>query len=422
MEFAPSGRSGNFFNTQDRRTQSVQWTESLTHLFQGPTGEHLLNVGLDVMRASYTGTSLSRSVIVRRADGTVSQRFDFGGQTAQQVGGTDIAFYAQDRWRPGDRLLVEPGIRVDRDGVLQRTTISPRIGAVVRLLPGDASVVRGGVGVFCERTPLNVGAFESFEPATVTRFDVDGVTALSPPVTLVHRASALEMPRGLVWNLEYDHRVGSNLFFRVNHLQRRGSREAIVEPVPSQNGGELRLDSRGRSRYIETEVTMRYGVTEERRLTISYVRSHSTADSNAFDAFYGNIRNPLVRPNEYSLTSVDVPNRVLVSGVLPFRQKWTVSSMLEIRNGFPYSVTNEDQEFVGARNTGGRFPIFCTLDARILRTVTLKGRKLRVGLRVNHLINSFLPRDVQGNEDAPDFRRFYNGIPRLIAFTMQWIG
>jgi hypothetical protein len=39
------------------------------------------------------------------------------------------------------------------------------------------------VGVFRQRTPLTVGAFESFEPATVTRFALDGVTPVAdePP-------------------------------------------------------------------------------------------------------------------------------------------------------------------------------------------------------------------------------------------------
>jgi hypothetical protein len=173
---------------------------------------------------------------------------------------------------------------------------------------------------------------------------------------------------------------------------------------------------------VETEITVRYGATEERRLTISYVHSRSSADSNAFDLFYGNFRNPVVRPHQYAIAPVDVPNRLLVSGVLPFGKKWIASLMVEVRDGFPYSVVDQDQESVGLRNTGGRFPTFSTLDAKILRTMTYKGRKFRFGLRTNHLLNTFSPRDVQNNIHSPAFRRFYNGFPRLIAFTSQWIG
>lgn len=205
-----------------------------------------LNAGIDVMHASYMGESLSRPVVIRRADLTVSERLEFGSATTQRVGGTTIAIYVQDRWRLSDRVLLEPGFRLDRDGVLHQTGLSPRTGVVLRVAKGDSSVVRGGVGVFRQRTPLNVGAFESFEPATVTRFALDGLTPIPPPVTFVHRTSPLEMPRSLIWNVEYDQRVGSSLFLKVNHLQRRGSGEAIVEPVQTGQAAELRLDSEGR--------------------------------------------------------------------------------------------------------------------------------------------------------------------------------
>ena len=424
MEITTDGNAGSFFNTQERTTRSLQWTESLTHLFKGAAGEHLLNAGLDVMFAGYSGTSLSRPVVIRRADLTASERLDFGSQTAQRVSGTNVALYVQDRWRVSSRVLVEPGLRVDRDGVLRQTGLSPRTGVVLRLADGDATVVRGGIGVFRQQTPLNVGAFGSFEPATVTRFAGDGLTPLGPPVTFVHVSSPLQVPRSVIWNVEYDQRVGAHLLFKVNYLRRQGTAETLVEPIESGAVGELRLNSRGTSRYAETEVTVRYGADEERRLTVSYVHSTSAADSNAFDLFYGNIRNPIVRPGQYAPAPVDVPDRLLVSGVRTFGpgKKWIVSSMLEVRNGFPYSVVDEDQQFVGLRNAGGRFPVFYTLDAQVLRAFAYRGRKFRWGVRANHVLNTFMPRDVQNNIASPAFRTFYNSFPLRIAFTAQWIG
>jgi hypothetical protein len=257
MEITTDGHAGSFFNTQERTTRSLQWTESLTRLFKGAAGEHLLNAGLDVMFAGYSGTSLSRPVVIRRADLTASERLEFGGQTAQRVSGTNVALYVQDRWRVSSRVLVEPGLRVDRDGVLRQTGLSPRTGVVLRLADDDATVVRGGIGVFRQQTPLNVGAFGSFEPATVTRFASDGLTPIAPPVTFVHVSSPLQVPRSVIWNVEYDQRVGANLLVKVNHLRRQGTAETLVEPIESGAVGELRLNSRGTSRYAETEVTVR---------------------------------------------------------------------------------------------------------------------------------------------------------------------
>jgi hypothetical protein len=424
MEITTEGNAGSYFNTQERITRSLQWTESLTRLFKGAAGEHLLNAGIDVMLAGYSGTSVSRPVVVRRADLTASERIDFGGATEQRVQGTNAALYVQDRWRVSSRVLLEPGLRVDRDGVLQQTGFSPRTGVVLRLANGDATVLRGGIGVFRQQTPLNVGAFGSFEKATVTRFAGDGLTPLGPPLTYVHVTSPLLVPRSVIWNVEYDQRVGASLLLKVNYLQRQGTAETLVEPIESGTLAELRLNSRGTSRYAETEVTARYGADEERRLTVSYVHSSSSADSNAFDLFYGNFRNPIVRPGQYSPTPVDVPDRLLVTGVRAFGsgRKWIVSSMVEVRNGFPYSVVDEDQQFVGLRNAGGRFPLFYTLDAQVLRTFSYRGRKFRWGVRANHVLNTFMPRDVQNNIDSPAFRTFYNSFPLRIAFTAQWIG
>lgn len=417
LEMTVDGNTGGYFNRQDRRTHAYQWSETLTTMLRTGLGDHLLKAGLDVLQASYTGTSESRPVTVRRADGTLSQRYTFGGPSSQDAAGTDVAVFAFDRWRMNDRLLLEPGVRLDRDGVLKQTSVSPRFGYVIGILPPDVGVVRGGVGLFYERTPLNVAAFESFERATVIRFGADGQTPASPPITFVPYRGPIETPRALVWNVEYDHRFGENLFLKLNHLRRYGSHEFIVEPVRIGAEAELRLTSGGQSRYRETEVTVRVGKSDERQLSVSYVRSHSEGDLNAFDTYFGNYRQPIIRPNQYSINPVDVPNRLMIRGVMPWRKAWTVSTLIEVRNGFPYSVVNQDQEFVGIRNAGGRMPPFYTLDISLIRAAKFLGRDVRIGVRGYHLLHTFAPRDIQTNVDSAAFGWLYNGIPRRLTLT-----
>ncbi len=418
MALTTEGGRGNFFNTQDRRTVVYQWIESL-QLVGHALGEHLLKGGFDVMNAAYTGTSVSRPVLVLRADGTLGQRFDFGGPTSQRVNGLDVATFVQDRWRVTPRVVLEPGLRFDRDGVLGRINFSPRFGFVAAVLPRDVGVLRGGAGIFYERTPLNVAAFESFEAPTLTRYAADGVTQVGPPLTYVHRTGVLETPTAFVWNLEYDHRFGSNVLVRLNHLQRRGTDEAVLEPSESGSLAEIRLDSNGRSRYAETELTVRIGANDTRQLTLSYVRSHLVANLNAFDLFYGDFRNPIVRSDQFATGPTDVPNRFIARGVLTLRENWTLATLVEIRNGFPYSIINQDQEYVGVRNAGGRFPTLATCDASLIRSATLLKHRVRFGLRLYHILNTFAPRDVQNNIDSPAFGTFYNGIVRRITTSIQ---
>ncbi len=419
MELTVDGSRGGYFNLQHRRTHAYQWSESLTLSRSSRGGEHLLKVGFDLLRSSYTGESATRPVVVRRADGTVSWRQDFGVPTSQQAAGTDVAVYAQDRWRVTPRLLVEPGVRADYDGVVGRTSVSPRVGLVAGVFPPDVGILRGGVGLFFERTPLNVAAFQSFEAATITNFEADGTTPSAPPVTWPHRALALDTPRALVWNLEYTHRIGSSVFVKVNHLERTGSREFIVDPVTTASGHELQLDSRGRSEFRETEVTVRVGQSDDRQVTTSYVRSHGAADLNAYDLYFGTIRQPVIQANEFSVTPVEVPNRLLVRATIPVVRKWSAGALLEVRDGFPYSLINEDQAFVGARNTGGRLPALCTLDVSLLRPGRILGREVRYGIKVFHVLGTFEPRDVQNNVDSAAFGSLYNGLLTRVMLTLQ---
>jgi hypothetical protein len=419
MELTVDGNRGGYFNRQQRRTHAYQWSETVTLSRSSRVGDHLVKVGFDALRSSYTGESASRPVIVRRADGTVGWRQDFSGPTAQRAAGTDVAVYIQDRWRVNRRLVVEPGVRADHDGVLGRATLSPRLGAVVSVFPPDVGILRGGVGLFCERTPLNVAAFESFEAATVTHFGPDGTTALSPPVTWAHRALSLDTPRAFVWNVEYAHRLGSNVFVKVNHLERSGSREFIVDPVITANGHELRLDSSGRSEFRETEVSVRLGRSDDRQVTTSYVRAHASADLNAYDLYFGTFRQPVIQPNESSITPVEVPNRLLIRATVPVVKRWSAGALLEVRDGFPYSLINEDQAFVGPRNTGGRLPTLCTLDVSLLRPAVILGRDVRYGVKVFHVLGTFEPRDVQNNVDSAAFGSLYNGLITRVMFTFQ---
>jgi hypothetical protein len=421
QELTVEGGRGNYFNEQERWTDAVQGTGALTWARRGAAGEHVLRAGFDLMWASYRGTSRSRPVIVRRANGTVAERHEFGGGRSQQASGVDAAAFVQDRWRLSERLLFEPGFRLERDGVTDRVNPSPRLGVVVGVLGNDRGVVRGGLGRFYERTPLNVAAFRSFEPAAVTRFAADGITPAGAPLTFTHVAGRLDTPRSVIWNIEYDHRVTKRLFLKVNHMERRGASLAMLQPVERETGAELRLESRGRSRYAETELALRYGADDLQQLSVSYVRSRATGHLNAYDAYFGSFRNPIVRADEDALSPTDVPHRVIVRGTVTVREKWTLSTLLEMRSGFPYSIVDEAQQFVGPRNGGGRFPPLHTVDASILRAITVLGYPVRVGVRGYHLLNTFAPRDVQNNVDSPAFGTFYNSIPRRISFVFTFL-
>jgi outer membrane receptor protein involved in Fe transport len=113
------------------------------------------------------------------------------------VSGLEFAVFGQDRWRLNDRVMFELGLRVDRDDIVETVNFSPRGGASISVLPEGRGILRGGVGKFDQRTPLDQGAFTQYQTQTVTRYDPLG-QMLAPPVTFQHVLGLLKTPESLV--------------------------------------------------------------------------------------------------------------------------------------------------------------------------------------------------------------------------------
>ena len=416
MIYTPEIQQGSFFNDQERDVTSVQWVEALSLTLDRRGGSHLLKFGFDFQNSHYDGTSASRPVEIRRLDGSLAELSVPGGPTSQEVTAAELALFAQDRWRLGSRVTVELGLRMDREDVVKRVNWSPRAGVSLGVLPDGRGILRGGVGRFRQRTPLNVGAFGQFEPRTVTRFGSDGAP-LGPQVTFVNvPAPDLRTPEAVAGNVEWNQRFGRRMLLRTNYLRRRGSHEYILEPDVSR--GEVRLLSTGMSRYWEFEVTGRYLGSARRDLTVSYVRSRGTADLNNYDQFYGNLRNPILRPNERSVIPTDAPHRVIVRGTIGLPGQWDLAPVVELRSGFPWSAVNEFQDFTGPRNQSGRLPTVRTFDFSLSRPWHVWKYRFRGGIRVYNILGASAERDVQANVTSPDYGRYFNPIERSIGFVL----
>lgn len=407
MVLAPAGVSGNAFNEQDRQSQTLQWVQSFRTVRRW-RGDHALKAGVDLLHASFDGTSVSRPVEIRAADGTLRELLRFPRPAALSQASTELGLYAQDLWRLSDRVLIDGGVRLDRSS-LTRAVLSPRVGAILSVRADGRAILRGGIGRFTERTPLLAGAFAAFEPVEVTSYAPTGsATSLLTPWR-----GALAPARAVVWNLQYDYKFDDRTGMRVNHLRRSGRHQLIVEP----ENDVLRLSSTGRSRYHETEVTLRHARSDSRQASLSYVYSRSEGDLNAFDLLYGNIRTPVIRANAYGRTAVDVPHR-LVALVATEVGRWRVAPLFEVRSGFPYSPVDDAQQFVGPRNTR-RFPVFTSLDLTINREILVRGKRVRIGARGSHVLRNRAPRDVQLNTADPQFGTFYNSIVPRVGLTIE---
>jgi len=419
MVYAPQTQSGTFFNTHERSVGSLQLVGALSIAQdRWRYGQHVFKLGVDMQRSGFDGHSTSRGLDVVRIDGSLAERTTYREVVPEQdVKGTELAGFIQDRWRVNDRLSLELGLRADREAITEKINVSPRAGMAVSVLPEGRAILRGGIGKFVERTPMTVGAFTQYETATTQRFAASGAP-LGGPIAYQHVIDGpLRSPESQVETVAWDQRFGRKLFFKAAYTHRNGTHAYVLNPDPAR--GALLLSSSGESSYWELETTGRYLANERRDLSVSYVRSHSTRDLNSYDDFFGNFRNPIIRANENSLSPTDVPHRLIVRGSIGVLGKWTFSPLYEFRTGFPWSAVNEFQDFVGPRNESGRLPRVSTFDFTLTRPFRVKKQNVTAGLRVLNAFGTGDERDVQANITASDYGSFYNPIHRSIGFVLS---
>ncbi len=419
MTLFPDQNFGGFFNRQDRDSFRFQWFELYHFPVKQWHGQHNVKIGVDIGYSTYTGRIASNTVRVLREDRTLAEQIDFVGNTRVERNNAEYSAFIQDKWLVTPKLTFDLGLRYERDGVAEDNNVAPRVGFVFVPWLAGHTAIRGGFGVFFDKIPLNVATFDKLQSRVVTRFAQDGMTVLDGPrsfLNLVDRAE-INNPYSLAWSLEVDQEITRTLLFRFGYQQREGRREHLVEPIAGPgSSGTLLLLSGGRSRYREFQFTARYKLGERSDLFASYVRSRATGDLNTFDVHFGNFQGPIIRPNERSRLPFDAPNRFLFWGDFQLPADITASPVLEVRNGFPFSIVDEELNFIGRRNRAGRFPTFASLDLQVTKGLKIpfrgKNYRFRAGFKVFNLLNRFNPRDVQNNIGSPNFGGFFNGVSR----------
>jgi len=420
MELLPEDTRGNSYNRQIRSTTSWQVIESLSGSARQGSVLHLYKGGIDLLHSRFMGSSTSGPVLIRRSDGTLVRQLDFGPPAAQQLNATDLALFAQDRVQPNNRWFVEFGARLDRDGVIRRLNFTPRLGSAVLFNDAGTAVLRGGVGLFYERTPSAAGAFEQFESVVDTRLVAGGPTLAGVPVTFYHRrAGELRTSRSLTWDLSYDHRLNPRWALHVGTIDRRGDRELLVVPSVAGSRGELQLSSSGRARYRELDVGVHYTVGTRVDLNVSYVRARARASTNAFTNYFDAVRWPVIAENAYAPARADVPHRLLLrSRVLP-TPTWLLVAIIDWRSGLPYSTMNETLDYVGPRQ-GFRFPHYVRTELGLEHRFTFGKLRPWIGVRVDNAFSAWLPSDVQANVTSPAFGTFYNSEYRQFRIQFRF--
>jgi len=413
MILTPDGNRGSYFNDQDRTSRRAEWFNTYAFTPLGPA--HLVKAGAGAAYETVDGVSRSRPVEIVREDGTRSQEIAFAGSGAIRRSKTATRAYAQDAWTAAPRLTVQYGVRFDYESVTGGVDVAPRASATLVASGDGRTIVRAGAGVFHAAVPLNVASFDQLQTRRVARFAADGSLA-APEIELANVAAPdLRAPRSVAWNVEVDREWLKNLFVRAGYQQRENRFESVVDA--DETAIVLRTD--GGSRYREGQVTTRYVFHGADQIVASYTRSSAIGSLNEFNGFFGNLENPVIRPDERGPLPWDAPHRVLVWASVTLPRGFAVFPVLDARSGFPLSNVDADRNFVGPRNASGRYPTFVSLDAQISKKLVLFGHNATIGLKVFNITDHFNPRDYQGNLASAAFGSFDNAVGR--TFRGKWI-
>ncbi len=430
----PTVEQGNYFATLDRRSSRIEFFEVYTapkKEFWG--GSHEIKAGFDF---NHVGDALNygaHPVRIQRADGSLAELIEFGVRPRRMAHNNEYTGFIQDRWlvRPG--LSIDLGLRFEDQRIASEDNLAPRAGFAWSPTGSDQTVVRGGVGLFYDKVPLNIRGFSRYPNRTVTTYGADGQTMISrvnfvnvlvntrPIAPLDFRHSDRDagfVPLNLTWNLELDQTIMRRVLLRANFIDSHTRRIYVVNPELDYRGtSAIVLRSAGDATYRALEVTSRFTLKGDDAIYLTYVRSRSRGDLNDFNSYFGDLGAPVIRSNQYSNLAFDVPNRVVAWGKVSLPRRSSISPIIEWRSGFPFSARDENQNFVGVRNSDQtRFPEFFSLDVEVAKEFKLtKKYGVRLSVLGFNLTNHFNPRDVHANISDRQFREFFASYRRYFT-------
>jgi len=416
LELLPEGNAGNYFADFRRESERFQWREIYYAHGLDFHGQHALKLGGEIDYSRVTGVFQENSILIRRQDETLARRIDFGPPATVSRSLSEYTAFAQDRWVINQKLTVDAGLRFDRDGLARQNALSPRLSFLYLPLKNHATVIRGGIGVFFDRTPLSVDYFSQLPERTVTTFAADGSSITDGPHRFANTVAApLRNPRSVRASVQIDFPITSRVTGRLGYLQRSTADEFIIDSIGAPGQEKLELSNLGRSRYRELQLLAIYDNPRIGTLNATYVWSRARGDLNSIDNFLGDFPAFVVRPNQYGPQPFNAPHRFLVYGQLRMPLDINIAPLVEIRSGFPFSFVNERLDFVGPQNRAGRFPTFMSLAVQATKGFALPkfvprigGRRMRMGAAVLNATNHFNPTEVQNNLTSPRLGEFFN--------------
>ncbi len=333
--------------------------------------------------------------------------------------------YAQDRWSPTARIIVEPGIRFDTDEIVHGVVASPRIASTFMLNRSGGSKLSAGIGIYRDASNLDILTRSLTGTRTDLFYDATGTVLLQPPVvsTFTVGPDPLRFSRATNTSVAFEQALPKTTYLRVELIDRRTDDIwTFVNPGASTlpNGpftGQFELTNGRDDHYDSVGITLRHVFKQNHAVFASYTLSRALTNAD----FTYSLDNVLFSPQAGGPLPWDAPDRFLSWGYLPFIHKFDAAYTVDWRTGFPFSSENDSQEIVGAPDSR-RFPQYFSLDLSLERRITAFHYQWAVRGGVVNITKHGNYTTVNSNIDSPDFLS-YSGAPgRSFILRIRLLG
>jgi len=420
----PQGNSGSYFAQQSRNASRLSWTPAFTFGSLNWMGAHNFKAGAYMAESTDNGQVIDHPIDIMDSASQLLETIRFNGGQPFRRWDVEYAFFGQDHWLVTPRVSVDVGARAESQQVSESFRVAPRAGIAWNVFPRAGTVVRAGFGLFYDRVPLSVYAFNQYPSPLITFFNQAGAVSAGPflyqnalgtvtlpyPLVFGEAVAGNFSPRSATGSLQIEQPITQRVRLRLGYMQSASSGLVVMNvtpPNPLTNTGADWLSGGGQSRYRQFEATTRVRLNDKRELFFSYVRSRVRGDLNDFSSYLGSFPLPIMRPNQFGRLPTDLPNRFLAWGLIQLPSGFRIAPMFEYHTGFPYAVTDAYQNWVGVPYAG-RCPSFVSLDSRFSRDFKVNPKyTIRLSISGFNLTNHFNPEAFHSNIADPAYGLFF---------------